>query len=197
MRFLSSLRIVRVTLALAVAFWMAGAGCLLGCENMVSAAAHAGEVTPGTSAATTANTANIVVAADACASMHAHDCCARRKTPSVAKSHTGSGNTPTVKPADKPQANQPGREAMLTTADHGATVAELIAPVSTMMDCPLAVNATAALSKARPDESGGELLTARTVGSFSYFKEQLTALTPPSLLPNRGHTYLRCCVFLI
>src|SRR5512132_1296833 len=37
MRFLSSIRIVRVSLALAVALWMAGFGCLLGCENMVSA----------------------------------------------------------------------------------------------------------------------------------------------------------------
>ena len=34
----SSFRIIRVTLALAVALWMAGAGCLLGCENSVATA---------------------------------------------------------------------------------------------------------------------------------------------------------------
>jgi hypothetical protein len=66
-----------------------------------------------------------------------------------------------------------------------------------MVDCPLAVNATAALSKARPDESGADLPLTRAADNFSDVQEQLTALTPPSLLPNRGHTYLRCCVLLI
>jgi hypothetical protein len=197
MRFLSSIRIVRVTLALAVAFWMAGAGCLLGCENMVSAAtAH--EAASASSASNPAPAANVVVAADACAAMHAHGCCAKRGTQSVAKA--SSSATATAKPSSfgshEAVANSSAK-AKHTPADGTVVDVVLAAPFSTMMDCPLAVNATAALSKARPDEPGGELLPARADDSFSYFKEQLTALTPPSLLPNRGHTYLRCCVFLI
>jgi hypothetical protein len=204
MRFLSSIKIVRVTLALAVAFWMAGAGCMLGCENMVSAAIpHDADATSSASSSTSSNAANIVVAADACASMHAHDCCARRGAQPVAKSRVSSSALPAIKPAEIPVASFSTRKAMqakhaLSSLVSGDVVAAaLAAPFSTMMDCPLAVNATAALSKARPDNSRGDLLPVHAADSFSYFKEQLTALTPPSLLPNRGRTYLRCCVFLI
>jgi hypothetical protein len=200
MRFLSSIRIIRVALALAVAFWMAGAGCMLGCENMVSAAmAHEADA----EASSPASGSNIVVAADACASMHAHDCCARRGTQSAAKSRVSSSTLSAIKPSETPAASlstrpaMPAKHALSSVVSGDVVVAALAAPFSTMMDCPLAVNATAALSKARPDESGGDLLLPHTADSFSYFKEQLTALTPPSLLPNRGHTYLRCCVFLI
>lgn len=206
MRFLSSIKVVRVALALAVAFWMAGAGCLLGCENMISAAiAHEaefdGQASSPTSGSTPDNAANIVVAADACAGMHGHDCCARGRTQPVAKRRASA--SPAIKPFDAAVTSlstrtmmQP-KQALSPVASGDLVVAVLAAPFSAMMDCPLAVNATAALSKARPDESGGGLLPAHTADSFSYFKEQLTALTPPSLLPNRGHTYLRCCVFLI
>ena len=168
---------------------------MLGCENMVSAAtAH--EAAPASSASNPANAANVVVAADACAAMHAHGCCAKRGTQSVAKARANSSAAPIAK-SNKTVANSSAKAMNHTPADGTVVDAALAAPFSTMMDCPLAVNATAALSKARPDESGGDLLPARADDSFSYFKEQLTALTPPSLLPNRGHTYLRCCVFLI
>jgi len=64
------------------------------------------------------------------------------------------------------------------------------------MDCPMAVNASAALSKAQNDDTSVALLPA--AGELlSPATEQLRALAPPLRLPNRGHTYLRCCVFLI
>jgi hypothetical protein len=66
-----------------------------------------------------------------------------------------------------------------------------------MMDCPLAVNARAALSKAKPDTSRTALPHTRASARLPLLREQATALSPPTLLPNRGHTYLRCCVFLI
>src|SRR5919106_2044714 len=70
MRFYTT-KIVRVALSLVVAFWMAGAGCLLGCENMVAnAAVHA---------PAQANTLTIVASGDACATKRSHDCCASRK----------------------------------------------------------------------------------------------------------------------
>lgn len=174
MRFLSSIRIVRVALALAVALWLAGAGCLLGCQNMVAAATANESSSPAVSLTAT-NSQTIVAARDACASMHSHGCCAR---------HGG-------KPASKPTAKSK------TPATASAVAVELGATSSTMMDCPLAVNATAALAKARPDQSSSALPLTRANAALPYFQEQATALSPPPFLPNRGHSYLRCCVFLI
>jgi hypothetical protein len=168
MRFLSSTRIVRVVLALAVAFWMAGAGCMLGCENMVTAAASS-ETTSAASAPT------IIATGEACASMHSHDCCASHR----AKRAQSSG------------------AQSKTTISATAVITELGATSSSMMDCPLAVNATAALAKAKQDQSSNALLLTRVSGSIPDLHEQATALSPPLRLPNRGQTYLRCCVFLI
>ncbi len=181
MRFLSTIRIVRVGLALAVALWMAGAGCLLGCENMVSAAAPNGSAS---AAMTATNSLTIVAAGDACASTQSHDCCAGRGAKPAANS--------TSKSASQPAA---GSKSPAPTSVAGAE--ELGATPSTMRDCPLAVNARAVLSKARPDQSSSALPLTHANATLPSFHEQATALSPPPLLPNRGHTYLRCCVFLI
>jgi hypothetical protein len=66
-----------------------------------------------------------------------------------------------------------------------------------MMDCPLAVNATAALAKARPDQASSALPLTRANDTLPHLQERTAILSPPLVLPNRGHTYLRCCVFLI
>jgi len=176
MRLFSSIRIIRASLALSVAFWMAGAGCLLGCQNMVSAAASSEVASPLTSAA-------IVVSGEACASTHSHDCCAKGNGHSAAKALT--------KPiSDKGQ----------LTADSGQDIAldSVFPPISpSMMDCPLAVNATAVLSKARPDQSNVALPSQSGLVSLSNPSEHTSAFARPLRLPNRGHTYLHCCSFLI
>ena len=172
MRFLSSMRIVRVALALAVALWMAGAGCMLGCENMATAAAAndhhmAAEATV------------IVASGEACASMRSHDCCAR--------SASRSSKSQTIKTHSNAKA-----------VTHDTIAHESVAASSAMMDCPLAVNAMAARSKPRPDQSGSTaLLSAGARPAVSNPIEQPIAFTRPLRLPNRGHTYLRCCTFLI
>ncbi len=206
MRLLSSIRIIRVTLALAVACWMAGAGCLLGCENMVSAASAGHTLPTGDSDGTQAASA-IVVSGDACASMKSHDCCANRGKQSVAAQR---GKQYVAKTAAKPLSQSPvklnanvARQPQVDALANQAPVlvervaTEAAAPISTMRDCPLAVNATAALSKAKPDESGNAIVLTRAANTFPSVREQLAALAPASALPNRGHTYLRCCVFLI
>jgi hypothetical protein len=192
MRSISSIRILRLTLALAVALWMAGAGCMLGCENMVSAEAANGTGSPAgflNDDASPANTetafdSSVITAGNSCPSMHSHDCCAKRATHASAK--------PAAKVAAKP---------VIRSATHlmtSALVAELSGTSSMMMDCPLAVNASAALSKARPDLSSVSLTPARVTDSLPNKLEQTAALSSsPLRLPNRGHTYLRCCVFLI
>lgn len=170
MRFLSSIRIVRVSLALAVASWMAGAGCLLGCGNMMAADASSDA---SSNAATPASSSTIVAAGEACASMHAHDCCAKHRTHSASRADTKSNSTTAV------------------------FVPGLAATPATMMDCPLAVNAAAALSKAASDQSSVALASTSARASLSNSSEQTSAFARPLRLPNRGHTYLRCCVFLI
>lgn len=175
MRFLSSIRIVRVSLALAVAFWMAGAGCMLGCENMVSAATSTEIASPADSPA-------IVVTGEACASMQSHDCCAKRNAHSAAKAVT------------KPTSDQ----RQLVLADSGRSVFPALSGIfPTTMECPLAVNATAVLSKARPDQSHVALPSRSEMASLSNPPEQISAFARPLRLPNRGHTYLHCCSFLI
>ena len=178
MRFLSSIRIVRVSLALAVALWMAGFGCLLGCENMVSAQ-------PSTESASSANSTAIVVTGEACASMQSHDCCAKRKANSTAKA------------VAKPTADKGQVVASAGNIPSDSLFLALGTNIPSMMDCPLAVNATAALTKARPDQSHLALPSRTEVASLSNPSEQISAFARPLRLPNRGHTYLHCCSFLI
>ena len=171
------MRIVRVSLALAVALWMAGAGCLLGCENMVTAAAATDIESP-------ANSPIIVAAGEACASMHSHDCCAKHRAQSASRPVS-----------DKLQSVAGTSKKALAEASDKLKFAEQTP--ATMMDCPLAVNATAALSKAGPDQSSVALPAASERASLPNSPDQTSALARPLRLPNRGHTYLHCCVFLI
>ncbi|HKB66527.1 MAG TPA: hypothetical protein VKC61_11795 [Pyrinomonadaceae bacterium] len=178
MRFLSSTRIVRVSLALTVAFWMAGAGCMLGCANMASAAT-------ATEIASPANSSAIVVSGEACASMQSHDCCAKRNAHSAAK------------PETKPTSGKPELVAESRKVPSAALFGALGATFPSMMECPLAVNATAELSKAGPDQSNVALPSPSELASLSNPPEQTSAFARPLRLPNRGHTYLHCCSFLI
>jgi hypothetical protein len=141
---------------------------MLGCENMASASAM-------NEASSPAHTVVIVAEGEVCASMHSHDCCAKQR----------------AKSAPKPAAKS---NTSLTTSTLGM---QLDATSSGLRDCPLAMNATAALSKARPDTSKVVEAHTRTSACLSSLRDQTTALASPPLLPNRGHTYLRCCVFLI
>ena len=167
MRFLSSIRIVRVSLALTVALWMAGFGCLLGCENMESAAASNDVISHE-------NASTIVASGEACASMQSHHCCGKHAAHSAPKATTkkNSNETASLVPA---LAGIPGL----------------------MIDCPLAVNAAAALSKAGSDQSNAALVPVGGRTFLSDSSAPASAFLRPLRLPNRGHTHLRCCVFLI
>jgi len=177
MRFFSAIRFVRVALALAVALWMAGAGCLLGCENMIAAAANHSD---SATSLTPSHSLTTVATGDACASVQSHDCCAKH----------GARRT-----VSKTSAKATVRSK--SDASTSVTGAVDFGPTSTMMDCPLAVNATAALSKAKPDTSPTALAHTSAAQRLPLLQEQASALSAPRLLLNRGHTYLRCCVFLI
>lgn len=160
-----------MVLAVAVALWMAGAGCMLGCENMFTAAASTNSTSPG-------SFLTIVAAGDACASSHSHDCCAKNgKHGSKSKKLSGKA----IK--QRPEA------ALISGFANG--------PAGMMQNCPLAVNATAAISKATRDESSSAYALSRATPAGLNAPEQTFPLAPPPRLPNRGHTYLHCCAFLI
>jgi hypothetical protein len=168
MRSFRPARIFRLTLAISVSLWMAGAGCLLGCSNVVHASPQDSN-----------DDVNTVVADDSCSAKHSHDCCAKKKQPLEArgsqfKVETVAGATPAV------------------------PVPGIKAGPGSMKDCPLAINASAVVSKARSD--GYDESIARDNSSFVVPETSNTfSLTrsSESLLLNRGPTYLRCCVFLI
>lgn len=164
-----------MALAVVVALWMAGAGCMLGCENMVMAAAS-------DHATSSRDSFTIVAAGDACASAHSHDCCA---------SHGKNG-----KRSSKSRKAVHGKSPIL--AVDTVLISGFANSPSRMMDnCPLAVNATAAISKAKRDESRSAYALTSATAAFQNVVEQTLPLSPPPRLPNRGHTYLQCCVFLI
>jgi hypothetical protein len=170
MRLLASFKVVRVALAFAVSLWMAGAGCLLGCEKSVAAAA--------TEVDQQAKSSVLVAQGDVCA---AHG--TKRSSNSNHRgksSNSKSSSTPTT---GKPQDN-----AQTLASGSGS---------SSMMNCPLAVNASAALSKSGPDTIDDGFAIAKVNQPPAQSLEQTTALARQPRLPNRGHTYLHCCAFLI
>jgi len=173
-----------VMLAVTVALWMAGAGCILGCENNLVAAA--------TSDSQQSNSSTIVASGDVCAT-HSRDCCARHRPAGGPAGRANHGAEPPTSPAlksDKSAARAANLPTSLFASSLGTTP-------STMDSCPLAVNATAALSKVRRHHSSSVYSVTQLHASLATGTFQTIALSPPLRLPNRGHTYLRCCVFLI
>jgi hypothetical protein len=79
MSWLINNKVVRVVLAVNVSFWMAGAVCLFGCSNDVSA--HSERATE----------TQVIVAGDSCASAHSHDCCAKPKARKTTPSQPADG----------------------------------------------------------------------------------------------------------
>lgn len=152
------IRIFRLSLAISVSLWMAGAGCLLGCSNSVKAAPEDANANSKT-----------VVAGDSCAAKHSHDCCAKR-----ARTQNES-----------------------STEQTKLLVPKLAARQGMMEHCPLAVNASAAISKARTDGADGALARDVPFVVQEHSKRLINSRSNASLLYNRGPTYLRCCTFLI
>jgi hypothetical protein len=110
-----------------------------------------------------------------CHTEKAHDCCA--------------------KPKAQKRSPVPETRARLNLTQGLTSLAS--APRGSMGECPLVINATAVTSKSNSNSpapayaSNAALPVAEKVGEIP----QKHVIAP--LLPNRGPTYLRCCVFLI
>ncbi len=159
---------------------MAGAGCLLGCENNVANAAA--EVNQQSDAPVLAATG------EACASAHSSNCCAshgaRVKRPAVTQHHEESKTSAARE--HNPKASFGNTPALMVE----------VLPLS-MMNCPLAVDAAAVLSKYNSQNPDSAVAVGEVQKPVTDNLEQIKAFARPLRLPNRGHTYLRCCVFLI
>lgn len=188
---LSSSRIVRFVLAPMLSLWITGAGCMLGCEGMVATAATAGKGPDASSSVHSGHSLTIVATGHACSSKdssavssevrnQSHDCCKQNR----AEPQTERQTEP--------------RPDIQRTSSGAATIIQSGATSSGMTgDCPLASSKTAVVVKSRRSETSAPQLVAYSYLPAQNFLEQSHSLSTPRLLPNRGHTYLRCCVFLI
>ncbi|MEP6635415.1 MAG: hypothetical protein ABJB97_01725 [Acidobacteriota bacterium] len=162
------MRTVRFTLAVGLALWIAGAGCMLGCGSVASASQLQGETT-GPQHSLNIST---IVSGNACATSKTHDCCAAKK----ANHHAGSLPKETT------------AKALASLEDQSPEGA---------MGCPLAVNRAAIVTRT----NGKKIRTPAAVSPLTIpapvSLEQTVSLTPLTCVPNRGHTYLLYCVFLI
>lgn len=159
MFFLASAKFTRLALVPLLAFWIAGTGCLLGCERMVAAANHGTHL-------------DTIVAGDSCASQKGHDCCAKRnnsKSLPVTVSETPSSI-----------------DFFLPSKD-----------ASGAFGCPLAANRAVVLGKAGTIQPPAVETIGARLPLYSSVNELRASTTETLFPPNRGHTYLRCCVFLI
>jgi len=152
-------KLLRLSLAISVSLWMAGAGCLLGCSSETHASTASVE------------SADTVVAEHSCASS-SHDCCAKKK----AQQESATTNNPHID---------------LSASQVRRTQSSI------MESCPMAVNASAIVSKGRTETPKASI--SKTIEAplpSTALATYLLVVDSPNL-HNRGSTYLRCCVFLI
>jgi hypothetical protein len=163
----SFLKIARMGLAATLVLWVAGAGCLLGCEGMMTAAASENSAV----APRAKGDLNLVVSGEACASAKSHDCCAKQNHRAQPKAQRLEKQTATLVETD---------------------------PSSTgMAACPLAMSRTVVAAKKSTDDTRSTTTVANANLPTQNLIEQPAPLISQVRLPNRGHTYLRCCSFLI
>src|SRR5688572_23725800 len=175
MKLFFSTRLVRKLAVFTLAFWLAGAGCLLGCEGI--AAAAPAEYLSLTS--TSNQSAVLIVEGDACASTEGHSCCKK-------KSRAARKQPPAIPAAEISQRD----ESDLTSAKLNES------STSGMKACPFAISRALSVAKLRDGQMSSTAgLSAILPGQV--VREQELVLSAMSPAPNRGHTYLRCCSFLI
>jgi len=172
-----SAKLFRLALALTLSLWIAGGGCMLGCQSMTASAAPS----EPEKAQTTGHSLSMTVSGEACATNQGHDCCAKKKAEAA-------------KAKGQASAKLSLKKAILISQTQSLSPE----PSGRMKDCPLALSRAVVLSKtgANKQASAPAVLPLNAL-IVETTTEQHTSLSPVARLPNRGHTYLRCCVFLI
>lgn len=117
-------------------------------------------------------TSQAAVEGESCHTAQAHHCCS------------------------KPKPAKQGTQSTIASKLTESLMAHASVPRGTMGDCPLAMGATAITAKANsnsPDSTQGTSAELRLTASNGELPQHVVA----PLVPNRGPTYLRCCVFRI
>lgn len=117
------------------------------------------------------------VEGESCHSEKAHDCCAKQKAPK-------RSNLPVLQ-----------TEILLNQTQGLTSLASL--PRGSMGDCPLVINSTAVTSKSNSNSPAPAYSSNAALPLPESYGEIPQKHVVAPLLPNRGPTYLRCCVFLI
>jgi len=162
MFYLVSARFTRITLVPMLALWIAGTGCLLGCESRAQAATSRQSFTSEDSG---------VVVADACASSRSHGCCQK-------------------------QGRAEPSQQVEDSATPFARLVDLSDQSGAMLECPFATSRVALFTKIR-DNASPPALNQRSLPLLPLSLAKFSTLSDSFLPRDRGHTYLRCCVFLI
>ena len=170
----SPIRLVRKAAVLTLALWLAGAGCFLGCEGMVAAAPAEN---PDSSLKST-RSSTLVVEGDACASTEGHSCCKKKAR------------------ASKKQTPAPASQVRTGAEVESPTRKLNESSTSGMKACPFAISRALAVAKVRDGQTSTTASSSYALATV-FVREQKLALSTTSPLPNRGHTYLRCCSLLI
>ncbi|HUE83696.1 MAG TPA: hypothetical protein VMM84_16465 [Pyrinomonadaceae bacterium] len=220
MRSFLSTRFARYVLSPLLAIWVAGGGCLFGCEGKILAAVQETAGILASHGAKAHETATHEVSRPesegarheivqeggaSCATGQAHHCCA--KTPvkkSGARPAAPSKNVRISRTAESVAAvtartheksrSVPTQAPKITT---GGAIIFGNSPSGMMEGCPLAVNATAIVSSFRNDQSSVAITSAPSTLRWLSSPEETSPPVPPPRIPSLNRTYLNCCVFLI
>jgi len=170
-------KIFRSSLALLLSLWITGAGCMFGCGEMMAATSS-----DPTSASAEADSFATIVSGDACASHSSHDCCAKKKAATKQTAPVSTTAKPSLQTA-----------ALLSLSEFLKP-----APGRGMSECPLAPSRAVAITRTTDRKPQiASILFPSNAPTLSTVSELDSAVLPIARLPNRGHTYLRCCAFLI
>jgi hypothetical protein len=176
MQHLSSIKALRVATALSLVFWVSGLTCAFGCESFPMT---------GSSQSTEHGQSGSNVTQDksaSCAAHATHSCCS--------KHHASSQHAAT----SSENASSRGMQFDVLMAPGSSAAMQIAGGMA--HECPLAINGTALATKLGTDES--TIAIAFEPGASPQASVgQLAVPAAPLFYSNRGHTYLRCCVFLI
>lgn len=176
-----SSKLVRYPSAFALSLWIAGIGCIFGCEGRVAGAvnhpAYEGQQSEHARLA----------AGHSCSSAGFHSCCAKNAQSRAAK--PGWHRSPTGFHGEIQKSwTAEDLEPKLSTTNN---------PSSGLKDCPFAVSRITVAAQGRNLVMGATPAVSHTSLHTASSLRQRLILSGPSRVSNRGHTYLRCCVFLI
>jgi hypothetical protein len=174
---LATIKLSRIALALSLAFWIAGLGCVFGCESF--AMNGMGNDTQPAQDHGAHTQLHLLASGDACATREGHSCCTRHRAAAKQRPNPAVNPTRIFAPV-----------LAMTHEMMGGSVDETIA------ECPLALNATALVTKVRADEAPLSIASRAPAAPLDII-ERSTIPSASDFCNNRGHTHLLCCVFLI